>query len=385
MQVDKVNQSFKKEFGGPPEKIVFAPGRVNLIGEHTDYSEGFVMPIAINKGIFLGIRKNDYKNKIRAYSIDFDQKREIKFEQIQKTKTGWFNYPIGVVKELIKENYTFGGFDLCFTGNLPQGAGLSSSAALEIATGYAIQKVFDIEIEAVKLARICQNAEHNTVGVNCGIMDQFISRLGKKDHALFIDTRSFDYEQIPLNLTTAKIIITNSNVPHKLSNSQYNARVSECEEAVRLLDPKSKEKKFLRDFSLEDFREKEKNLPKSVRKRALHVISENQRVILAKKYLKKHKLEKFGKLMNESHCSLKDHFEVSSKELDFLVNLAQEIDGVYGSRMTGAGFGGCTVTLIEEKSIEKYKQNLVLYNKKFGYEPEVYKTTAENGVRIINP
>jgi len=377
MNQSKVKSRFKKEFNYYPDNIIFAPGRVNLIGEHTDYSEGYVMPIAINKGITMGISKNK-ENKIGAFSIDFNQKAEIQLNNLKKTDKGWFNYIIGIVIQLLKRKYNIRGINIAFSGNVPQGAGLSSSAALEVATVYSIQKLFNLNIDGKEMAKICQKAEHETIGVMCGIMDQFISRFGKREHALFIDTRTLEYQHIPIKAENLEIVIINSNVPHKLTDSLYNKRVQECKEAVKLLG--GKEQETLRDFTLNEFNKKKKNLPKTIRKRALHVISENERVIKAKSCLKNNDFKKFGKLMKKSHESLRDNYEVSSKELDWLVDSAQDVEGVYGSRMTGAGFGGCTVTLIDKKSVNKLKDKIRGYEEIFGYKLGIYETKAAPGV-----
>ena len=252
----------------------------------------------------------------------------------------WFNYPLGVIKILRKNGLEFTGVRITFTGNIPQGSGLSSSAALEIAIGFAIQQLFELDLSGPDLAKAGQEAEHEYVGVKCGIMDQFISRMGEKGKALLLDCKTLEYRLVPLNLKTAKLVITNSNVPHKLSSSQYNQRVSECNEAVKILST-LKRGTSLRDFTLADYEKVRTAIPESIRKRAFHVISENQRVLDAEKALNSGNLKQFGILMNQSHESLKVNYEVSLPELDWLTDTARKIPGCYGSRMTGAGFGGC--------------------------------------------
>jgi len=379
-----IKSKHREIFGAEPELIVHAPGRVNLIGEHTDYSEGYVLPVAINMGISLGISKIEGSKVIAVYSVDYDKKVVSLYSDLVKSTVDWFNYPMGVVKVLIKQGFEFEGVRITFTGNVPVGAGLSSSAALEIAVAYAIQSLYHLDIEGAHLAKICQQAEHEVVGVKCGIMDQYISRMGKRDNALLIDCRTLEYRHVPLNLQSACFLITNSNVPHQLARSKYNERVAECEEAVKVL-ASSKPGTSLRDFTLDDFEENRNHLAANIRKRAFHVISENTRVLQAENSLQKGDLAEFGKLMNESHDSLKIYYEVSSPELDWLVESAQAIPGCYGSRMTGAGFGGCTITLIDRASVAQYREKIKEYEPKFGFKPVGYDVIMTEGVRAIGP
>ncbi|MHA1585154.1 MAG: galactokinase [Promethearchaeota archaeon] len=377
-----IKQKHQDIFGEKPELIIHAPGRVNLIGEHTDYSEGYVMPIAINMGITLGISRVPESETFAVYSIDYDSKRVVSYSNIMKSDVDWFNYPLGVIKILQKKKYKFEGIRISFTGNVPQGAGLSSSAALEVAVAFAIKILFKLKIDDLELAKICQQAEHEIVGVKCGIMDQYISIMGKQDAALFIDCRTLKSHTVPLKIGSAKFIITNSNVPHKLSSSKYNDRVQECAEAVKILNIETPGT-ALRDYTIENFEKLKAQFSENVAKRALHVISENQRVLEAEIALKNRNLQEFGKLLNDSHYSLRDNYEVSSPELDWLTDAARTTPGCYGSRLTGAGFGGCTVTLIENKSIQKYYGKLKDYTEKFGYQAVTYEINATNGVGII--
>jgi galactokinase len=344
---------------------------------------GFVMPAAIDMGVWVGISKIP-DPLFSVYSIDYNQKMVAGYDEYvyQKQEHHWFNYPLGVIKIMQKNGYKFDGVRITFMGNVPQGSGLSSSAALEIAVGFAIQQLYDLKLTGVDLAKIGRDAEHSYVGVKCGIMDQFISRMGAIGKALLIDCKSLEYRLVPLELKTAKLVITNSNVPHKLSSSQYNQRVAECEEAVKILSI-TKEGESLRDFTLEEFNKVSKKMPEIIRKRALHVISENQRVLDAEKALKEGNLKEFGSLMNQSHESLKVNYEVSSPELDWLTETARSIPGCYGSRMTGAGFGGCTVTLIESSAIQAYKDAILAYQQKFGYKAEVYESGVAEGAHVV--
>ncbi len=380
--IELLKQKHEDIFGEGAELIVHAPGRVNLIGEHTDYSEGFVMPVAIDMGITLAISKIPNSNLISVYSLDFDKKMVAMYSDLVKSKVDWFNYPVGVVKVLQKRGFKFDGLRITFTGNIPQGAGLSSSAALEISVAFAIQNLYNLDISGTELAKICQQAEHEVVGVKCGIMDQYISRMGSKGQAMIIDCRSLDYRLIPLNLEKYEMIITNSNVPHKLSTSLYNRRVVECEEAVKIF-AEEKPGKFLRDYTEEDYKKSYDILPPDIRKRAFHVISENSRVLEAEKALQDHDLEQFGKLINDSHKSLDIYYEVSSKELNWLTEIAQSIEGCVGSRMTGAGFGGSTISIMTPEAYQKYQERLPEYEQEFGFKAITYEITPEDGVKVV--
>jgi len=381
--LEELKKVHKEQFNEDPEIISFSPGRVNLIGEHTDYSEGFVMPIAIEMGIWVAISKNsEADDLISVYSIDYKLKFAQYYSDALPQDYEWFKYPMGVVLMMKEAGYKVGGLRITFGGNIPQGAGLSSSAALEVATAFGIQNLYGYNIKGPDLAKICQKAEHVVVGVKCGIMDQYISRMGEDKNALLIDCRTLEYRLVPLNLGSMKIVITNSNVPHKLSSSLYNTRVAECHEAVKIMN-ETNQPKFLRDFTIKHFEAYKSFFTKTIANRALHVINENQRVLDAEKALKAGDLKKFGELMNQSHDSLRDLYEVSSPELDFLVEIARSIPGCIGSRLTGAGFGGCTVSIMEENAIPKYKEKLSEYTKKFTYKPEVYITVPKKGSQIL--
>jgi galactokinase len=382
MDQELIKAKHQEIFGEPPELIVYAPGRINLIGEHTDYSEGYVMPMAINKGIMLGISGIKESKVISVYSIDFDKKMTSMYSDLMKSSIDWFNYPLGVVKVLRKHGHDFSGVRISFTGDVPQGAGLSSSAALEISVAFAIQTLYKLEIPGADLAKICQQAEHEVVGVKCGIMDQYISRMAEKDKCLLIDCRTLEYRSVPLSLDSASFVITNSNVPHKLSSSDYNKRVGECMEAVKILSA-DKPGLFLRDYDIEDYEKNRDLFTSDIRKRVFHVISENQRVLDAEKALTNNELKVFGELMNKSHNSLKIYYEVSSPELDWLTDLARNTEGCYGSRLTGGGFGGSTISLMENSAIDSYKAKLDPYKAKFGYEAEVFISNPMAGAHVI--
>jgi galactokinase len=371
-----------EEYGEPPQIIARAPGRVNLIGEHTDYNEGFVMPMAIDYSIQVAVsRRKD--QQLRFFSGDFRDRKRTSISNLRyKKEDRWANYPKGVVSVLLGRGYELGGISFSVQGNVPQGAGLSSSAALEVATAYAVQKLFGFKIPGPELAIMCQEAENNFVGVRCGIMDQFVSRMARAGHALMIDTRDMAYRHLPLAFKTIKILITNSNVPRNLVDSEYNQRREECERCVEMLSTK-KPGRALRDYNPADLRDSMGLIPETTRKKCLHVVEENQRVLEAEAALKKNDIVSFGKLMNRSHESLRDQYEVSCPELDWLVKRAWETDGVYGSRMTGAGFGGCTVTLIEEEAVPVYVSRLEAYERIFSFKPETFVTEAAAGASVL--
>ncbi len=380
--MDDLIRSHLEEYGQGPNIIAQAPGRVNLIGEHTDYNEGFVLPMAIDYYVRVAVsgRKDQH---LRFFSADFKDRKRTSLSNLRfKKEDRWANYPKAIISVLLNRGYDIGGLSFTVTGNIPIGVGLSSSAALEVATAYAVQKLLGIEISGPELARLAQEAENSFVGVQCGIMDQFVSRMAQEGSAMFIDTRNMEYRHIPIKLETVKILITNSNVPRSLVDSEYNQRRAECEKCVSLLSAR-KSGRSLRDYSAADLRDSMGLIPETTRKRCLHVVEENERVREAEGALKKNDIISFGKLMNRSHESLRDQYEVSCPELDWLVKRAWETEGVYGSRMTGAGFGGCTVTLIEEKAIPQYEARLEAYERIFSFKPEAFVCSPADGAQII--
>jgi len=361
-----------------------APGRVNLIGEHTDYNDGFVMPMAIEKKITM-LAQLRPDRKVKAYSLDYDQTVEFSLDNLVFDEENiWANYIKGVIDEIQKLDNKLQGFNLMFTGDVPQGAGLSSSAALEVVTALAVTDLHKIDISGVEMALLAQRAENNFVGVQCGIMDQYISRLGKKDHALLIDCRTNDYELVPFENENYKIVICNSNVERGLVDSEYNQRREECNQAVEFLNSKlDKEIQALRDVNLEELEQFKGKLDENVYKRAHHVVSENKRVLESKKALERNDMQKFGELMYASHKSLSEDYEVSSKELDLLVKLAKK-EGTEGARMTGAGFGGCTVNLVKTDKVEEFSKNIKkAYAEESGLEAEIYISNPGEGAQKL--
>lgn len=363
-----------------------APGRVNLIGEHTDYNNGFVLPVAIDKEILmLGQTRSD--DRVSAYALDIDEEVFFSIEEDlrpAREKT-WQNYLSGVLVELLKKNLPIKGVDLLFTGTIPKGAGLSSSAALEVAMALTMTELYSIVMDPVEMALLCQRAENDFVGVQCGMMDQYISRLGEKGHALFIDCKTHEYEPIPFYHKEYQLVIVDSRVRRGLVNSHYNKRFMECKEAVehfnRLLDH---EISSLRDVSPEELKELGHQLPDTIGKRAHHVITENKRVLDSIEALRENNFPLFGSLMIESHHSLRDDFEVSSEELDLLVDIALAMNGVLGARMTGAGFGGCTVNLVKRERVEEFSTTILQkYYEKTERKPSIYMSEAVKGAGLL--
>ncbi len=361
--------------------IVKAPGRVNLIGEHTDYNDGYVLPVAIEKDILIAAKARDDRMVV-LHSMDLNEEVRFSLDDIKKDPNySWADYPKGVAFMLQEAGFKLYGMDAVIQGNIPQGAGLSSSAAFEVATAFAFQNLSGFDMDGVQMAKLCQRAENEFVGVNCGIMDQFISALGKKDHALFIDCRSLDYKLVPLYLEGVKIFIANTGVKRGLVSSEYNKRRAECEEGVKLLKNFIPHIKALRDVSSEELKRYENELPERILRRCEHVVTENERVLRSVEVLEVGDIETFGHLLNESHDSLRYKYEVSCSELDIMVEIARSVPGVLGSRMTGAGFGGCTVSLVKEEAIEELTSKIKnLYQKKTRLTPEIYVSSPEDGV-----
>jgi galactokinase len=360
---------------------VSAPGRVNLIGEHTDYNDGFVLPMAIDKRIAIGGASRD-DDLVRLYSLNFKEPKEFSLSTLNNENT-WTDYVKGVIDELLKAGYPIKGFNAILEGNVPLGAGLSSSAAIEVATAFFLVQLNAIEMPHEKMAQLCQRAENQFVGMNCGIMDQFISCLGRQGHALYLDCRDLQYQQIPFQIDGFTIVICNSKVKRKLVDSAYNERRAQCEEGVRLLKTRLEGITALRDVTSVQLEAHASLLPPVVYQRCRHVITENERVREAVNALRNNKIDRFGEILNQSHKSLRDDYEVSCQELDNLVDIARSIEGTLGSRMTGAGFGGCTISLVKESAL-KTVQAILLdeYMKRSGIQADMYTSKAEDGARI---
>lgn len=384
----KLIEKFIEIFGDGKEiKTFFAPGRVNLIGEHTDYNGGHVFPCALTIGTYAVVRKRE-DHKLRFFSMNFDYLGilESSIDQLKaEEKDGWTNYPKGMIWAFGKKGYEVtSGMDMLLFGNIPNGSGLSSSASVEVVTGVALKDLFKFDVDMENIAIIGQYSENHFNGVNCGIMDQFSIAMGKKDHAIFLDTSNLAYEYAPIKLDQKKIVIACSNKKRGLGDSKYNERRTECETALLEIQ-KVKDIQSLGELTEDEFEAVKDAIEDPVRrKRAKHAVYENQRTIKAVKALKENKLEEFGRLMNASHTSLKEDYEVTGRELDTLVESAWKIEGVIGSRMTGAGFGGCTVSIVEESKVEEFIKKVgAEYLEKIGYEADFYVVEIGAGAGIL--
>ena len=382
--VEAVVKRFKEVYGDEAGfKVFFAPGRVNLIGEHTDYNGGHVFPCALTIGTY-GVARVRDDRKLRFYSMNFDHLGviETSLEDLKPRKeAGWTNYPKGVMWAFEGRGYQIPkGLDILLYGNIPNGSGLSSSASIEVLTGYILKEFFGFEVSNQDLALIGQYSENNFNGVNCGIMDQFAIAMGKKDNAIFLDTADLSYTYAPISLKGAKLVIACSNKKRGLGDSKYNERRSECETALAELQTVV-DIKGLGDLSEEKFEEVKSAIKDPVRvRRAKHAVYENQRTIKAVEALKADNITLFGQLMNDSHVSLRDDYEVTGIELDTLVEEAWKVEGVIGSRMTGAGFGGCTVSLVKDEAIDGFiKQVGDAYLAKIGYKADFYVVEVGDG------
>lgn len=390
MMKKKLFDMFAELFGNSEgARFYFSPGRVNLIGEHTDYNGGHVFPCALTLGTYGAARKRE-DNKIHFYSMNLDSFDVVEAsldDLTNKKEYNWANYPLGVVWAFKEKGHTItSGFDMVIWGNIPNGSGLSSSASLEVLTGVILTDLFEIkDLSMTDLALIGQYSENNFNGCNCGIMDQFAVAMGKKDHAIFLDTSDLSYEYAPCVLDGAKIVITNSKVKHSLVDSAYNDRRNECAAALKALQSEL-DIQALGDLTPEEFEAHKSLIKDEIQlQRAKHAVYENQRTIDAVTALKAGDIESFGKLMNQSHISLRDDYDVSCEEIDILVDLAWKIPGVLGSRITGGGFGGCTVSIVKDESIDTFIETIgKTYLEKVGHEAEFYTVDIGDGASRLD-
>ena len=387
--LEKLRTEFEKKFGKLEDvRTYFAPGRVNLIGEHTDYNGGHVFPCALTLGTYGVARKREDK-KLRFYSVNFEKLGIIESDLDDLTpskEAGWTNYPKGVMWAFEGRGFKLPcGLDILIYGNIPNGSGLSSSASLEVLTGVILKDMFGFDVSMVEIAQIGQYSENNFNGCNCGIMDQFASAMGKKDNAIFLDTNTLEFEYAPVVLEDAKIVIINSKVKHSLVDSAYNDRRNECETALKELQ-EVVDIKTLGDLTEAEFEAHKDAIKSEIRqKRAKHAVYENQRAIKAVAALKENDVETFGKLMNASHISLRDDYEVSCEEIDILVDLAWATDGVVGSRITGGGFGGCTVSIVKNDAVDTFVETIgAKYEEAVGHKAEFYVVDIGNGAGVLN-
>ena len=385
--LEKLYDKFKELFGYEAESKFFSPGRVNLIGEHTDYNGGHVFPCAIHRGTYALVKKRDDK-KFRMYSENFENLGIIEFlldNLVNEKKHKWVNYPKGVVKMFIEAGYKIdSGFDVLFYGNIPNGSGLSSSASIEIVTSIILKDLYHLDIDMVEMVKLSQKAENQFIGVNSGIMDQFAVGMGKKDNAILLDCNTLKYSYAPVILKDEVLVIGNTNKKRGLADSKYNERRAECEEALKDLQ-KELDIQSLGELSVEEFNKSEKLIKNEInRKRAKHAVYENQRTIKAQKELMEGNLKEFGRLMNESHVSLRDDYEVTGIELDTMVEIAWNQEGVIGSRMTGAGFGGCTISIVKKDAVDKFIENVGKeYKEKVGLDADFYVVNISDGAKKL--
>jgi galactokinase len=374
-------QKFNEIYNKEAQHAYFSPGRVNLIGEHIDYNGGLVMPCAITFGTYLLINSNQ-DNVFRFRSLNFDENPEITIQDsYTKDGDGWFNFPLGVIDHFTKDGHKITGLDMLFFGDIPIGAGLSSSASIEVVMAYALNDLFNAGYSKLDLVKIAKSVENNFIGMNCGIMDQFAVAFGEKDKAIVLNCDTLKYDIVPSNLGNYVLAIINTNKSRKLVESKYNERVEECQTALKALN-KELNIHYLCDIDTATFNQ-HKNLitDEVVRKRTQHVVEENDRVKLAADALAANNLAEFGKLMYASHDSLRDLYEVSGKELDAVVEYAKTNPHVAGARMTGAGFGGCAIALVKEDEFENFSKELnIYYTDKIGYAPSIYQSLIGNGV-----
>jgi galactokinase len=365
-------------------ELYFAPGRVNLIGEHTDYNGGYVLPCAISYGIYLLVRRID-EPVVKFATTNFEFTANIPIADLHYKQPGkWVNYPLAVIDQFIKLNVDIKGLELLYSGNIPNGAGLSSSASIEMVTAVALGSVFHYEMSMVDMAKLSRRAENEFVGMNCGIMDMFAIGMGQKNGALFLNCRTYEYDIIPANVAGYTLVIMNTNKRRGLTDSKYNERVEECNAALTALSADGA-LEDLSDLSLEEFTKREHLIPDPiVRKRAHHVISENARVLAAVDALKNNRITEFGQLMNASHDSLRTDYEVTGFELDTIVNEARKIKGVIGARMTGAGFGGCAIALVKTEQVKEFCDVVGKnYEEKTEIKPDFYIAEIGDGARKL--
>ena len=383
---DELRRAFVARFGGDRATRLFrAPGRVNLIGEHTDYNGGFVLPMAIDREAMVAAAPRADR-RVRVHSLNVGESAEFDLDRPGPARRGWWlDYVEGVAQALESRGVRLRGADVVISSDVPPGSGLSSSAALEVSAGLALATLSGVEVDRVTLALAGQQAEHTYVGTMCGIMDQFVAALGRAGHALLIDCRTLEAAPVPLDTARAPVVICDTNVRHELSSSEYNTRRAECERGVELLKEVLPGITQLRDVSVADFKEHEALLPEPVRRRCRHAVTENERTLRAVGALRRGDLGEAGRLMNESHASLRDDYEVSCAELDAMAEIARARGpGVYGSRMTGGGFGGSTVSLVRRDALEDFLKTVPAeYERRTGIAPRAYVSEAGDGAKEV--
>ncbi len=380
---NQIKDTFQRVFNSEPQIIVKSPGRINVIGEHTDYNNGFVLPAAIDKGVYIGISARE-DDKIELFSIDYNEKYDTDTTSLTFGPELWTNYILGVTRILSKKSDKISGYNLVVVGNVPLGSGLSSSAALTCATSFALSKLFDLNLSKLDIAKVGQQTEHEAVGVRCGIMDQFASVFGQDNSLIKLDCRSLDYEYIPIELDGYEILLLNTNVKHSLASSAYNKRREACESAVALVKEKYAEVESLRDVTLAQLDELVKPVSVEYYQKARFVVEENERLLKAAKALKSNDIKTLGQLLYAAHWALSKEYEVSCEELDFLVSTVSTYPEVAGARMMGGGFGGCTINIIEKGKSQNVIDKLSnLYFNKFNLNLIPIKVSISNGTHEI--
>ncbi|MXV38731.1 galactokinase [Flavobacteriaceae bacterium Ap0902] len=383
--IDFIKEKFNEIYSADPDQIYFAPARVNLIGEHIDYNGGLVMPAALETGTYLALKERT-DAEMHFYSVNFPDNQfvyNLEDAPFDKNESYWVNYPVGVINALMEKGTSFDkGYDFLYYGNIPNGGGLSSSASIEVVTAYALNHA---QLSKVDLALLSQDVENNFVGVNCGIMDQFSVAMGKKDHAIILDCETLEYDYAPFVLSDHQLVIINTNKERKLAESKYNERRATCEESLEILNQQGEEFANLCNIPYSYFEKHQDKLTEEQRKRVKHVITEQARVLKSKEALAKNDILEFGKLMNASHASLKGDYEVTGKELDTVNEESLKLPYVIGCRMTGAGFGGCAIAIVEKGKVDEYKKALEKsYTEIIGYAPTVIEMSIGDGVRVLS-
>lgn len=377
-----VQKKFEELYNEKP-LLIRSPGRVNLIGEHTDYNEGFVLPAAIDKAIYFAISPRD-DEKCNLFALDMNDSFQFSVSNLQFSEKHWPNYLMGVVDQILKMGYNLKGFNCVFGGDIPIGAGMSSSAAIEAGLAFALNHIFNFGMDKLTLVKLAQKAENEFVGVKCGIMDQYINIFGKYGNVLRIDCRSLEYDYFPFEYKEISIVLFDTGVSHSLASSEYNQRRKECTLGVELIKKDHSQIKSLRDVTLAMLNDYKNKLDSKIFRRCKYVVEENDRILKACNSLKEKNLSEFGSFMYATHEGLSKDYEVSCKELDYLVELTTENPGIYGSRMMGGGFGGCTINLIENNLIEETKENFSnKYKQKFNIDLKTYITSISNGTSVI--
>jgi galactokinase len=383
-RVEAIRRAFRERLSVEPV-VVRAPGRVNLIGEHTDYNDGFVLPMAINRDVLFAVKPREDR-VVDLYSLNFNSRSSFSLDHIEADpEQSWSNYVRGVAQQLLKEGLPLRGMEGVVEGNVPIASGLSSSAAMEVAALTAFQALGGWELDGARAALLCQRAENEFMRVRVGIMDQFISRLGKRDHALFIDCRSLEYEEVPLRAQGHVFMVADSKQSRELAGSEYNVRRAQCEKAVAGLRDGLPGIRALRDVSPAQFLQESWRLETLPGRRARHVVTEDDRVLRAIEALRASRLADFGALMNDSHESLRFDYEVSSRGQDVLVGAARQVEGCLGARLTGAGFGGCTVSLVRQEAVPEFERHVnATYRRELGHDPVIYVCTPEDGATVVH-